>query len=69
MQTSPLKARLPLMINEITEIVVAKGILSDEEFFQQLKKRNVDCNFLEVQAVAGMLLGVPEGGVISTRRH
>jgi hypothetical protein len=68
MQTAPLKARLPLMINEITEIVVAKGILSDEEFFQQLKKRNVDCNFLEVQAVAGMLLGVTEG-TLSTRRH
>ena len=68
MQTAPLKARLPLIINEITEIVVAKGILSDEEFFQQLKKRNVDCNFLEVQAVAGMLFGVTEG-TLSTRRH
>jgi hypothetical protein len=67
-QTS-LKARLPVMIEQITEIVVDKGMLSDEEFYQHLRKRNVDCNFLEVQAVASLLLGVQEGGNYSTRRH
>jgi hypothetical protein len=63
------KERLPVMIEKITEIVVDQGMLSDEEFFQHLKKRNVDCNFLEVQAVAGLLLGITEGGTHSTRRH
>lgn len=68
MQTSSLKERLPFMIDQISDIVATKGLLTDEEFFQHLQKRNVDCTFLEVQAVAGLLLGVTEG-TISTRRH
>lgn len=68
-EQSSFKERLPAMIEEISKIVVTKGLLSDEEFYEQLRKKKVDCNFLEVQAVAGLLLGVPEDGTISTRRH
>lgn len=62
------KERLPVLVEEISHIVVKRGLLSDEEFYEILKKKNVPCDFLEVRAVAGLLLGVPEG-TGSTTRH